>query len=148
MRLLIFVLIISLSCTTQLFTNKSTSAIGSMYGQCLKKGAWDSLFVRHNIDNIKDSVLIEALFEFENMPFETYILYMQNDPVELIGISTDKYMVRYVFNPELRSKVLDGYMLNESEKNRILNRVQMLLMEFQCEDGVKQSLNAIKKRKE
>src|SRR5690554_6622273 len=148
MRLLIIIIIISSSCTTQLFTNKSTSAIDDMYAQCLKNDAWDTLFARHNVESIKDSVLIEALLEIKDMPFDTYVLYMQDNPVELIAISTDKYMVRYVFNPKLRNKVLDGYMLNDSEKNRILNRVQTLLMEFQCEEGIGQSLNAIKKRKE
>jgi hypothetical protein len=147
-KALLFIIVLSFSsCLDQAFINKETSAIGSIYGECLKKDAWDTLFTRYDVNNVKDSLLKEVLTEFENQPFRPYVLYLQ-DPEEFIGISTDKYMVRYVYNSNLSSKVLDGFMLNDSEKNRILNRVQKLLMEFQCEDGKIQSLDEIKRRKE
>lgn len=135
------------SCLNNSSINKETSAIGGIYAACLKKDAWDSLFVRYDVSNIKDSLFKEALIQFENKPFNSYVLYFQN-PEELIGISTDKYMVRYVYNPDFGGKVIDGFLLTDSEKNRILNRMQRLLMEFQCDEGKKQSLNEIQQRKE
>jgi hypothetical protein len=128
------------------FVNKKTSEIGSIYAECLDKNAWDTLFSRYSINNIKDTIFAEALIEMNNQHFGCRILYLQDDPVELIG--ADYYSVRYVFNPKLSSEILNGFTLWDSEKNRISNRVQKLLMEFQCKEGKEQSLKEIKSRKE
>lgn len=146
--LLFFTVSIILSCSRQLLTNKETSAVGSVYAECLDQSAWDTLFNRYSVNDINDTLFQEALIEMNNQRFSCRILYLQNDPVELIGISTEIFAVRYVYSPKLSSEILNGFKLSPSEKNRILNRVQKLLLEFQCKEGQKESLKKIKERKE
>jgi hypothetical protein len=136
------------SCSRQLLTNKETSAVGSVYAECLDQNAWDTLFNRYSVNDINDTLFSEALIEMNNLYGGGIILYLQSDPVELIAISTGIYSVRYIYNPKLSSEILNGFTLIDSEKKRILNRVQRLLMEFQCEEGKEQSLKKIKSREE
>lgn len=144
---LYFIAIILSSCLNRAFVNNETSAIGGVYAECLEKGAWDTLFLKYSINKIHDPSLEEILVEFKSKPFNTDILYL-DEPKELIAISDDRYMVRYLYNPKLSHKILDGFMMEQKEKNRVLNRVQRLLMDYQCENGKVQSLNSIKEREE
>ena len=126
--------------------NKESPIIGSVYGECLENHAWDSLFSRFSTKKIKDTIIYDAFLEFDNQVFKCDVLYFEEEPLELIGIDSD--MIRYVYNPNVSSEILSGFNLEEKEKNRIANRVQSLLIEFQCEEGRKQSLKKIKERKE
>lgn len=128
--------------------NETTSEIGVIDTYCIKENTWDIIMETYSTDNITDSVLLKGLKDFDNQVFESKVIFFSKDPVELIGIDKDYYSVRYVFNPTLSDKVLDGFSskLTESEKNRISNRVQKLLIPFQCEEGKQKSYNLIDSR--
>ena len=121
--------------------NGSTSEIADINNRCLSKNAWDSIISIHSVDKIRDSTFLKALHNFKNEPFPVSLIYLSQEPKEIIGVTYSS--VRYVFNPKIDSNmILDGHsaILKEAEKNRIRNRVQKLLMEYQCEAGKKEAL--------
>lgn len=126
--------------------NKKTSEIGDLNTDCLDSNAWDNLILKHSVTNITDTLFIESLESLKNRTFKTDILFFEDYPKELIAVAEDHYSIRYVFNPKISSQVLDGLSskLNESEKKRIRNRVQKLLMEYQCSKGKQESLYLMK----
>lgn len=94
---------------------------------------------------LTDSQLVKKLKEFRKMPFATTVLYFPDGPEELIGISTDYYAIRYVYNPDISNEVLSGLspQLSAAEKKRIGKRILTMLMKHQCEKGRKASLRMI-----
>jgi hypothetical protein len=82
---------------------------------------------------------MNALSNFKNTSFPVSVIYFEQGPKELIGV--DYSSIRYVFNPLISNQILDGLSpkLNEVEKKRIRNRVQNILMEFQCAEGKKEA---------
>jgi len=72
--------------------------------------------------------------EFKSQPFENELIYFSHSPEEVIAISSDHYSIRYVYNPKISDQVLDGFSksLNESEKDRILKRIESVLEKYGC----------------
>jgi hypothetical protein len=125
--------------------NEKTSEIFNLNTNCLSKAAWTDISSEYSINKVADSVWLEKSKEFENQPFTTEVLYFSEKPQELIGIATDHYSVRYVYNPQISDEILDGLSseLNEKEMKRIGTRIQTLLMQYQCEKGKLESLKLI-----
>lgn len=126
--------------------NERTSEIGSLNTECLGKNAWTEIGRRHSTAGLTDSLFVEAIEELKRQPFKTEVLFFESSPKELIAVSDDHYSVRYVFNPAISDQVLDGLSapLSPAEKKRIRNRVQELLMDYQCEEGKRKSQELMK----
>lgn len=125
--------------------NEKTSAICSLETDCLYYQAWNQLETKHSTNEISDSILLEKLDEFKILPFEVYIFYFKDSPEELIAVSTDHFVIRYVYNKKISDNILDGLSpkLKDDEKKRIRARIQNILMEHQCEAGRTKSLNLL-----
>jgi hypothetical protein len=115
--------------------NEKTSQIAYVNNTCLKKNAWDTILNIYSTNRITDSLFMDAVSDFKNVSFPVSLLYFDQEPKELIGV--DYSSVRYVFNPLISNQILDGLSpeLKEDEKKRIRNRVQKILMDYQCESG-------------
>ena len=124
---------IGLNSCSSWFVNEKTSEIGDLDTGFLNKDVWNEIIENYSTVDIKDSIFRKKLKDFKNRPFETEVLYFDEDPKELIGISDDHYSVRYVFNPKLSTQILDrlSSKLSESEKKRITNRIPVLLIKHQ-----------------
>ena len=120
--------------------NEKTSEIARLNDFCLKKGARDSIANKYSIKEVKDSVFISAISNMNDQPFPVIVIYFNKGPKELLGLGHYP-CVRYVFNPLISDQILDGLSseLSEKEKKRIRNRVQKILVKYQCEDGRKKS---------
>lgn len=127
--------------------NEKTSHISDLNTNCLSEEAWSDINNAYSINKVIDSVWLEKLKDFENQPFPTEVLYFSEKPQESVGIATDHYSVRYVYNPQISDEILDGLSreLHEKEVKRIGARIQTLLMQYQCEKGKQESLELIKK---
>lgn len=125
--------------------NEKTSEIYNLNTDCLSKEAWIEMNWRYSTTRITDSEWMEKLEDFKEYPFPVEILYFDDGPRELIGVGVDHYSVRYVYNPNISNHVLDGLSsdLSDAEKKRIGNRIQTLLMQYQCEEGKMESLRMI-----
>lgn len=136
----LFLLLISTTTGCYYGVNEKTSEIARLNDFCLKKGARDSIASKYSIKEVKDSVFVSAISDMNNQPFPVSIIYFSEGPKELLGLGHYP-CVRYVFNPLISDQTLDGLSseLNEKEKKRIRNRVQKILMKYQCEDGKKES---------
>ena len=137
----ILVVSISLLTACSYGINESTSEIAYINNRCLSKNAWDSIISINSVDKIKDSIFLKALVDFKDVSFPVSLIYLSQEPKEIIGVTYSS--VRYVFNPKIDSTmILDGHSagLKEEEKKRIRNRVQKLIMEYQCEAGKKEAL--------
>jgi hypothetical protein len=123
--------------------NQKTSVIESLNTNCLDENTWGNIISEHTISNITDSIYLNAVESIQNRTFNTDLLFFNDDPVEIIAVSEDRYFIRYVFNPLLSDQVLDGFSseLSEFEKRRVRNRVQSLLIKYQCPKGKKESLD-------
>jgi hypothetical protein len=126
------------------FANKKLSSIGSIYADCLRDDAWDSIKAQYQLPDSATYKLIRK--EFEKQPFKTELLFFNDSVPEVIGIATDHYSVRYAYNPHLNSMILNGLSpgLKEYDKKRICNKIQNILMRYQCPEGKKESLEWIK----
>lgn len=115
--------------------NEKTSKICSIRTSC-PDNSWDSIFSKYNTNRIKDSTFIDKISEFKRMPFAADLVYFDKGPKEIIGISEDRYAIRYVFNPNLSNKVLCGLdkELSEKETKRIERRVHKLLAKYGCKN--------------
>ena len=125
--------------------NKTTTEIGVLNTVCLKKDAWSEILQAYNPDRIQDSTFKSKIEEINRLPFPTHILYFERGPRELIAVSEDHYSVRYVYNPDLGMIPLCGMdkQLSLEEKKRIVGRVQNIIMDYQCEEGKKRSLEML-----
>jgi hypothetical protein len=125
--------------------NDKTTQISYINNTCFEEHAWDSIIADYPTSRIKDSLFLQALTDFKNVSFPVSVIYFEQEPRELIGF--DYSSLRYVFNPALSRQILDGLSpeLKEKEKKRIRNRVQTVIMKYQCEDGKKQSLELMQK---
>lgn len=119
--------------------NDKTTQISYINNTCLKKNAWDTIIHIYSTKRITDSIFTNALSDFKNTSFPVSVIYFEQEPKELIGV--DYSSIRYVFNPLISNQILDGLSpkLNESEKKRIRNRVQKILLEYQCSEGKKEA---------
>jgi hypothetical protein len=116
--------------------NEKTTKIGNLNSTCLHDSAWTELTKKYSTDRISSDKFLEGLERVKNYTFKPdYILYFPSGPEEIIGC--DYYTVRTVFNPELSNMAIDGldYALKDEEQVRVRNRVQKLLMQYQCEKG-------------
>lgn len=128
----IFVTILFTSCS---FVNERTSEIFALNNSCISKESFDLIWQKYSIDSIilnKDYK--KAFIDIRNQPFDSKVIYF-NDTKEIVALGTDLHSVRYVYNPRISNKVLDGLNseLSASEKIRLGSRVQRLFMEYQCE---------------
>jgi hypothetical protein len=120
--------------------NEKTSQIAWLNNICQSNYAFDTIVAKNPVCKIKDSLFLNALVNFKDVTFPVSLIYLNQEPKEIIGF--DYYSIRYVFNPKIDSTMnLDGLSpkLNDSEKKRIRNRVQKLIMEYQCDVGKKES---------
>lgn len=141
--LLIYVLFLMLvGC--QYGINEKTTHIGYLNTTCLSKAAWLEIRNTHSTNSITDSTLLNKMKDFKDKPFQTYVLYFKDFPCELIGVEYSS--VRYIYNPLISDQVLDGLsaILNHKEKKRIVKRIQLLLVKYQCERGVNESFELMK----
>jgi hypothetical protein len=125
--------------------NSETSQIGDLNSKCLSRNAWDSICNEYSITKISDSIFINGLKEVQNHFIKPeYILYFDSEPKELVGC--DYSSVRVVYNPKITDFALDGLspQLSDKEQVRIRNRVQYLLIKYQCKDGKVESLESMK----
>ncbi len=125
--------------------NEKTSKISSLSTTCIADTAWQDIQKHHAVDSTLNANFIAVLKEFEDQPFSTEIWYFDKDPQELIGISDNHYLIRYVYNPKISRQVLNGLspQLSDAEKKRIRKRVLSLLMNYQCEEGKAESMKII-----
>lgn len=119
--------------------NEITSEICSVNYTCNNQ-EWDSILKAYTTDSIKDLALINQLNSFQNKPFKTDILYFKSNPEELIGISKDRYSIRYVYNSQISNQILDGLSqkLSEIERLRIELRVKKMITDLGCKENVSQ----------
>jgi hypothetical protein len=137
----ILILLILASCYGE---NEKTSRISYLNTNCISSNAWDDIKEKYSTESMVDSVWLKAVHAFEEKPFPTTVLYFKENPEELIGVEYSS--VRYVYNPKIKDQVLDGLSsdLSDKEQKRIRNRVQNILMEYQCEAGKKEALELMK----
>ena len=116
--------------------NERTSAIADINYAC-DDADWDKMRVDHSIDTIEESSFKSKIRAFNAMPFETELFYFNESPKEIIAISTDHYQIRYIYNPNLSSTVLDGYStkLDQEEVDRISKRIYAMLKKYGCEEN-------------
>lgn len=121
--------------------NEKTSEIGNLHTECLENDTWVKINADYSVNKITDTLFFEGLEKIKLRTFKTEILYFEEPPKELIAIAEDHYSVRYVFNPKISRQSLDGLsmQLDNTEKKRIRDRVQKILMKYQCEEGRKES---------
>jgi hypothetical protein len=124
-----------LSCN-RCFVNQETSRIFNLNTECECDSAWIELKKSHSITNITDSTLRDKLIDFKDMPFPNEVYYFDGAAPELIAISTDHDCVRYLYNPLLSDKILDGLSpeLSNSKKDQVGEKIQSFLRKFQCSD--------------
>ena len=116
--------------------NKETSEIANLDISCLDTTAWSSLCNKYNTNNIKDTSLLQGLqYVKEHFIEPTYVLYFDQEPIEIVGC--DYYSIRVVFKPNYKNQALDGLspQLTDQEQVRIRNRILKILMEYQCSEG-------------
>lgn len=143
-RYIFFVILIFSSCSYGV--NKENSQIGDLNSKCLDANTWDRMTEIYAFDDISDLTFLKGLYDIEEHFIKPeYVLYFDDLPKELIGC--DSYSIHAVYNPEISEDVLDGLSLELSDKEqiRIRNRVQKALMEFQCEEGKKESTEWMKR---
>jgi len=128
--------------------NERTSEIFNLNTTCLSKETWDEINNEYSTNTVTDSVWLEKSKEFKDQPFPTEVLYFSEQPQELVGIATDHYSVRYVYNPQISDQILNGLspQLNEEERKRIGIRIQTILMQYQCQKGKQESLELIERQ--
>lgn len=119
--------------------NEKTTQIAYINNTCLQKNAWDSIISIYSTKKISDSIFSSAIADFKNVSFPVSIIYFEQEPKELIGF--DYSSIRYVFNPLISHQILDGLSpeLKVEEKKRIRNRIQKILVMYQCEAGKKEA---------
>ncbi len=139
---LCFVVILLQSCYG---INEKTSEICTLNTNCISSTAWNEISKEYSTNKIVRSEFIKKVEGFKNQTFSNEVLYFENNPEELIGVDNELYSVRYVYNPKISNQILNGLspQLNDVEKKRIRLRIQTLLMKYQCEEGKKESLNAM-----
>lgn len=116
--------------------NERTSAIANINYAC-DNADWDKMQTDHSIATIEESSFKSKIRAFNTMPFETELFYFNESPKEIIAISTDHYQIRYIYNPNLSSMVLDGYStkLDQKEVDRISKRIHAMLEKYGCEEN-------------
>lgn len=113
--------------------NNNTTHIGMLNTNCLGENAWEEISKQFSTNNINDTIWKIKCQEFSEQPFESNVLYFNEGPEELIGVTYSS--VRYVYNPSISDDILDGMSLklSEKEKRRICTRIQELLKKYQCD---------------
>lgn len=122
--------------------NEEVPSIELLNTDCLKSNAWDEIVERYSPVAIVDSTFMVKADMLREMPFYTNVLYFSEDPQELVGMSPNFYFIKYVYNPQISSDIVDGLSpeMTEKERERIQNRIQRLLIPYQCEEGQMRSL--------
>ena len=113
---------------------------------CLDSLAWDKICMENSIDDIQDSTLISKIEDIKNHFIKPdYILFFDEEPKEIIGC--DWHSIRVVYNEKIASQTLTGLspLLGNKEQKRIRNRVFKEIMKYQCEEGQKETLAAMRK---
>lgn len=144
---ILFCLWLVVGCSSN-FVNERTSKISSIDNTCLDSDVWEFLSENYSLDSTTSSQFIHGAKLISKEPFSTEVYFFSDSPSELIAISKNHYLVRYVYNPKISSEVLNGFSqeLNVKERKRIMRRLYSVLNKFQCDDGIKKSkefINAI-----
>jgi len=117
-----------------------------MSPSCLDSLAWKKICQEYSTDSIKKPKLLSKLKDLKNHFIKPkYVLYFKNGPEEIIGC--DWYSIRVVYNETIADQTLDGTdpLLGNDEQKRIRNRVFKEIMRYQCKEGKKETLEAMKK---
>lgn len=116
--------------------NERTSGITDLNYSC-KQTDWDKMKIDHSVESSLDSTFIRKINHFKTKPFESELFYFKEKPQEIIAISSDHYQIRYVYNPKLSNKILDGFSekLNNKEVDRISNRIHAMLEKYGCSEN-------------
>jgi hypothetical protein len=125
--------------------NSETSEIGSTFYTCRNKNTWKEITEEYSINEIKDSTFLEGLKDVQNHFLKPdYIIYFKSEPREIVGISNE--IIRVAFNPKIFDGSISGLSpsLTDKEQVRIRNRVLKLLYKYECSEGRKQILKALK----
>lgn len=125
--------------------NSETSEIGDTYYTCRNKNAWKEITKEYSTSEIKDSTFLEGLKNVQNHFLKPdYIVYFKSEPREIVGISNE--IIRVAFNPKIFNGSISGLTpsLTDKEQVRIRNRVLKLLYKYECPEGKKQILKALK----
>ena len=125
--------------------NSETSEIGDTYYTCRNKNTWNEISKEYSINEIKDSTFLEGLKEVKNHFLKPdYIIYFKSEPKEIVGISNE--VIRVAFNPKIFNGSISGLSpsLTDKEQVRIRNRVLKLLYKYECPEGKRQILKALK----
>jgi len=120
--------------------NEEITIIGNLNTECVEKNAWIELENIYTTDSISSPEFVEGMDEIQNhFLHPAHILYFPEGPEEIVGC--DYYSVRIAFNPKLSPYVFSGMdsRITNKELVRIRNRVQALLMKYQCKEGQKES---------
>lgn len=132
------------SCSS-IMINENTSEISFIVANCLEDSTWNEVLRAYSTDSLDDSIFIEKVEEIKGQSFDTDVIFFKDSPKELIAISKDRYSIRYVYNPNLSTEVLNGFsLLNGVEKKRIAERVHKVLSKYQCKDGIIESNEYVK----
>jgi hypothetical protein len=114
----------------------------------MKKGAWDEIYESYSVKkvNVSNQTMLNGINQFKSQLYETELIYFKSGPEEIIGVT--KTSVRYVFNPKLSDRVLDGFdrKLSLNEKIRIRDRVQKVIMNYQCDEGLQRSYDLLEEK--
>ncbi|MCU0438185.1 MAG: hypothetical protein MUC49_09725 [Raineya sp.] len=146
MKNILYVLMIAIMLSSCYGVNERTSHIGALSSFCLPDSIEYFLQKEYSVNTLRDQKWIDKCNSFRNKPFPSIVIYFNESPKELVGIAQNFHTVRYVYNPNIRNQILDGLDsdLSDKEKKRILKRVQLALIKYQCEKGKEQSINYIK----
>lgn len=125
--------------------NSETSEIGNTYYTCRNKNTWEEISKEYSIHQIKDATFLEGLKDVQNHYLKPdYIIYFKSEPREIVGISNE--VIRVAFNPKIFNGSISGLSpsLTDKEQVRIRNRVLKLVYKYECQEGKRQILKALK----
>lgn len=128
--ILVFGLLLN-SCS-EWFVNQKTSAIAPITVSC-DSLVWPNIIEKYSPDSTLkgNQKIIKA---FQEMPFRSEVLYFNDSIEEFVGISTDHYEIRYIYNSKITPHVLDGLSpeLKENDVKRIKSRMDAIFMKYNC----------------
>lgn len=128
--------------------NEKNSYIAVISSCCNSKVTWSEIYSKYKIRDTSDVKSREIILKFKKQPFPSKIIYFENNPEEYIGIGNEGSVIRYLYNENLSSEVLDGFSseLSESEKIRITLRLNSILFNSIDEYGRREAIILLKKQ--
>ncbi len=148
-KVALIIILVVYGCKPHGYTvNKYSSSIGLLNTKCIKDSTFNQIQNKYSIDLIVDkefNVGLKLFSEYYRPP--EYLIYFNKEPKELVGFNS--LAVKAVYNPSICTyEILNGnsVQLSDEEQMRIRNRVQEVIMEFQCLKGKKESEKLMKSK--